>query len=98
MGTSAVGTALAEILHGFGIVPHRGCPCLDRAIEMNDRGIDWCEANIDTIVGWLREEADRRRLPFVDAIGSLLVRRAIRNARRAASNDSTQNANQTGNP
>ncbi len=53
---------------------------------MDARGCEWCEANIDTIVGWLREEAEKRGLPFLDVVGRLLVRRAIRNARRAASN------------
>jgi hypothetical protein len=37
----------------------------------------WCEANIGVIVGWLREEAERRKLPFVDLAGELLVKRAI---------------------
>jgi hypothetical protein len=52
---------------------------------MDRNGCDWCEANIDTIVGWLREEATKRKLPFVDIAGRLLVKRAIRNARKAAS-------------
>jgi len=51
---------------------------------MDERGIEWCEQNIDEIVGWLREEAHKRGLPFVDMAGRMLVRRAIRNARRAA--------------
>jgi hypothetical protein len=37
-----------------------------------------------TIVGWLREEATKRGLPFLDAAGRLLVRRAIKNARKSA--------------
>jgi hypothetical protein len=49
---------------------------------MDLSGPDWCAANIDTIVGWLREQAQARGLPFLDAAGRLLVRRAIRNARR----------------
>jgi hypothetical protein len=44
----------------------------------------WCEANLDTIVGWLREQAEARGLPFLDVAGRLLVRRAISNARKAA--------------
>jgi hypothetical protein len=44
----------------------------------------WCEANMAEIVGWLREEAAARGLPFFDAAGRLLVRRAIANARRRA--------------
>lgn len=42
----------------------------------------WCAANLETIVGWLREEAEKRKLPFIDAAARLLVRRAIANARR----------------
>jgi hypothetical protein len=43
----------------------------------------WCEAHLDEIVGWLREEAEKRGLPFLDMAGRLLVRRAISLARRA---------------
>jgi hypothetical protein len=46
--------------------------------------VEWCEANLDTIVGWLREQAETRGLPFLDLAGRLLVRRAISNARKAA--------------
>ena len=42
----------------------------------------WCEAHLDEIVGWLREEATKRKLPFVDMAGRVLVRRAISNARK----------------
>jgi hypothetical protein len=51
---------------------------------MDRQGGQWCEANIDIIVGWLREQATARGLPFLDAAGRMLVRRAIRNARRNA--------------
>ena len=42
----------------------------------------WCAENLDTIVGWLREQATERGLPFIDAAGRMLVKRAIRNAAR----------------
>jgi hypothetical protein len=82
------GTELTELLALAGVVAQRGCKCKERAREMDDnefRQPGWCEANIETIVGWLREEATKRKLPFVDVAGRLLVKRAIRNARRAAS-------------
>jgi hypothetical protein len=81
------GTELKKILAGwpFRIVATPNCSCNARAAEMDSRGCDWCEANIDTIVGWLRKEATKRGLPFLDAAGRLLVKRAIRNARKAAS-------------
>ena len=79
------GTELKKSLARIGIQPAKNCACNHRAAVMDRQGCDWCEANIDTIVGWLREEATKRGLPFLDAAGRLLVRRAIRNARKAAS-------------
>ena len=78
------GTALKALLATIGITADNNCSCNARAREMDARGCDWCEENIDTIVGWLRDEATKRGLPFLDAAGRMLVRRAIRNARRAA--------------
>jgi hypothetical protein len=79
------GTELKKLLRTIGIQATPNCSCNARARTMDANGCGWCEANIDTIVGWLREEATKRKLPFVDMAGRLLVRRAIRNARRAAS-------------
>lgn len=82
------GSELKKLLAGWPlyITVTADCPCTARASEMDTRGCDWCEQNIDTIVGWLREQAEARGLPFLDAVGRLLVRRAIKNARRAAAN------------
>jgi len=79
------GTALKKLLARIGITASPQCRCNKRAALMNARGPDWCEANIDTIVQWLREEAASRGLPFLDAAAKMLVRRAIRNARKEAS-------------
>jgi hypothetical protein len=76
------GTELKRLLGRIGIKAEPGCKCTARAEEMDRRGCEWCEANIPTIVGWLREEATKRGLPFVDVAGRVLVRRAISNARR----------------
>lgn len=77
------GTELKALLKTIGIVAKANCACNQRARVMDEQGCDWCEEHIDEIVGWLREEAGRRKLPFVDAAGRMLVRRAIRNARKA---------------
>lgn len=79
-----VGTELKKLLAAMRIVPRPGCKCLERAAQMDRAGIAWCDTHISTIVGWLREEAESRGLPFVYAAARLLVRRAIRNARRLA--------------
>jgi hypothetical protein len=83
------GTELKQQLLALGFAASEQCKCSERARLMDKNEFEtpgWCETNIDTIVGWLREEAEKRGLPFLDVVGRLLVRRAIRNARRAASN------------
>lgn len=81
---SGPGSELKKLLSRLGITASPTCSCNQRAKLMDANGCDWCESNLDEIVGWLREEAQRRNLPFVDIAGRVLVRRAIRNARRAA--------------
>lgn len=80
------GTILSNMIKSIGIVMSQGCSCRRHAIEMNDKGNDWCEQNIDTIVGWLREEAAKRKLPFFDTIGKIMVNRAIKKSRRLLAN------------
>jgi len=82
--TSGPGTELKKILARVGIVATPDCSCNAYAILMNANGCEWVEANLDTVVGWLREQATARGLPFLDMAGRVLVRRAGANARRAA--------------
>jgi hypothetical protein len=78
------GTELKKLLAGWPlwIVAKPNCSCNARARTMDSKGCDWVAANESTVVGWLREEAAKRSLPFLDAVGKLLVRRAISNARK----------------
>jgi len=80
--TELPGTELHALLGKFGLTASGDCKCNQRARYMDEMGCDWCEANIDEIVGWLRESAAERGLPFLDVAARLLVRRAIANARR----------------
>jgi hypothetical protein len=81
------GTELKKLLATVGITATPNCSCNARAAEMDRQGSEWCESNLDTIVGWLREEAEKRGLPFLDVAGRMLVRRAIKNARKQAKMD-----------
>lgn len=81
------GTVLSKMIKSVGIQMSDSCSCKRHALEMNDKGNDWCEQNIDTIVGWLREEAKRRNLPFIDALGKILVGRAIKKSRKLLANE-----------
>lgn len=79
------GTELKTLLAGwpFHITPRPGCRCEEYAAQMDAWGADECERRLPQIVGWLRDEATARGLPFVDAAGRLLVRRALHRARKA---------------
>jgi len=81
------GTELKSLLASwpFRIVATADCKCTSRAAYMDAKGCDWCESEegMAEIMGFLREAAEERGLPFVDIAARLLVRRAIANARKA---------------
>jgi hypothetical protein len=83
--THGPGVELKKLLKLVGITATPNCSCNARARKMDEEEAKepgWCTAHLDEIVGWLREEATKRKLPFLDAAGRVLVRRAISNARR----------------
>jgi hypothetical protein len=75
------GSELKKLLRRIGIDPTPTCSCNARALEMDSRGAAWCRENLETIVGWLREEAERRGLPFVEIAARGLVKLAIRRSK-----------------
>jgi hypothetical protein len=77
-----VGTELKALLSAIGIKAKPNCSCNTKARVMDERGISWCESNKGVIVRWLQDEAKKRRLPFVNAAGHLLLGRAISRARK----------------
>ncbi len=76
------GAELKALLKTIGIVASPTCSCNKRAKIMDEKGCDWCEENIDEIDGWLREEATKRKLPYISLAGKTLIRLAIRRARK----------------
>ena len=80
------GTELSRLLKRLGINPTPTCQCRAKAEQMDLWGPDECERpeRIAEVVAVMRAEAGARGLPFVDIAGRMLVRRAIRNARRSA--------------
>jgi hypothetical protein len=76
------GTELKALLKTIGIVAKPNCSCNKRARVMDEKGCDWCEQNIDTIDGWLADEAKKRSLPYLSLAGKMLIRLAIRRARK----------------
>jgi hypothetical protein len=78
------GAQLKRLLAGwpFYITSTASCPCNAYARQMDEWGCDECESRMDEIVAHLRTQAESRGLPFIDAAGRFLVRRAIKNARK----------------
>lgn len=82
------GTYLKAILKRLGYASKVGCKCNGRARLMNSNGIEWCQTNVETIVGWLKEEADRQELAFFETGARLVVHRAIKLAEKFAAKTS----------
>lgn len=83
--TSGPGTELKGLLKDWlGIQASPNCSCNARARQMDEWGPDLCEQNLQTIVGWLEEQAKARKLPFVRFAAEQAVKLAIRRARKKA--------------
>ena len=80
------GQELKKLLKKIGITSSPNCSCNKKARFMDTQGVKWCEENIDTIIDWLREEATKRKLPFIDIAAKLLIKKAISNAKRNIKN------------
>jgi hypothetical protein len=79
------GTELKKLLKSIGIVAKPNCSCNKRAQLMDHNEATepgWCEAHIEEISGWLQEEAHKRGLPYIASAGKLLIRMAIKRAKR----------------
>ena len=76
------GTELKKLLSKIGITSSPTCSCNARAKTMDEKGISWCEENVETICDWLQEEATKRKLPFVRLAGKALIHMAIRRAKK----------------
>lgn len=81
-----VGTEVKKLLKAIGIVPTPNCLCNARAETMDRNGAAWCELNREVIIGWLKEEADKRKIPFAHFAGSMLLNRAIKRAKKVKKN------------
>lgn len=78
------GTELKALLSKVGITSTPTCSCNARANHMDIQGIQWCRDNEELILEWLKEEAEKRNLPFIAFGAKMLIRRAIKNAEKKA--------------
>lgn len=78
------GTELKALLGMIGIKSSPTCSCNKRAKTMDENGIEWCKENVPTIISWLQEEAQKRRLPFSRLAARKLIQLSISKAERKA--------------
>jgi hypothetical protein len=80
------GAELKKLLGRLGITSTPDCLCNSVARKMDAWGPDECEKpeRISEVLDAMRENASERGLPFIELAARLLIRRAIRNARRAS--------------
>ena len=84
----------------LGIESTPNCSCNKRALMMDIQGPKWCRENIPMIVGWLKEEYERRKssqektdklgmvasmLPFSETAATILVKTSIRQSEKCQS-------------
>jgi len=84
------GQELKATLKLLGIEAAEGCSCNARATMMDIWGPEKCRQDIETILDWLKEEADKRNMGhlYVRAFVKVAVLRAIRAAeKKIASGD-----------
>ena len=77
-----VGTELKKLLSFMNIRATPNCSCNKRAKMMNEKGISWCKKNLDTICLWLKEESEKRKIPFFKYGAKKLIKLAISRAER----------------
>lgn len=78
-----VGTELSRLLKKFGIsAKEEGCSCRHKSKLMDKRGVLWCENHVGEIMGYMRDNARKMKIPFFAMPAKMLIRQAIKNAKR----------------
>lgn len=80
--SEGAGKELKILLSYIGLKSSENCSCNAKAQIMNRMGIKWCKDNIDTIMTWLKSEAEKRHLPFSDIIAKKIIQLAIYRAEK----------------
>lgn len=75
------GTELERLISWFK-KKNGKCGCGNRIKKMNMWGPDKCEENMEIILGWLEGSAKTNKIPFSKTLAKVLVKKAIRNARK----------------
>ena len=82
---NGAGSELKAIFTSFHIYPDGDCNCEAIANEMDQRGPDWCEENVESLIDQIEAESKKRRWAkyiFSRIVARRMIRLAIKRARR----------------
>ena len=79
---SQPGTALHRKLSSWGITPSDNCDCRPHIKEMDDKGLVWCENNVDGILDGMEKEAKKRHIIFFRFGARKVVNRVFKFCRK----------------
>lgn len=83
-GTELVLLLANKLWQMIGVNLTTTCGCLGKAQEMNNKGPNWCEANAEPLIEYLRKvhKSQRIRIPFSRTVAKKLLFTAIKRARK----------------
>lgn len=81
--TAGVGTRLKRFLRRLRIELPENCSCNARIEIMDNNGPVWCRDRRREIVGWMREDAERKNIQFIPFAARAILDRAIIATRRS---------------
>lgn len=70
---SNIGTILKRKLSYLGFSPSSNCSCNKLAKEMDEKGPNWCTKNIEYLLEKIKENAKRKKTPFIKWIVKKLI-------------------------
>lgn len=75
------GSILKEDLAAWGFKERENCNCGQYARMMDLNGPQWCLDQMDKILGWMKQSAHQRKLPFSRLVGKKFVKDAVKKYR-----------------
>lgn len=76
-----VGTCLINLLEKLGIYYDQLTKFRSKINLMDSNGIEWCENNKETILAWLKQEAETRNIHYHSKLARALLRLAIKQSK-----------------
>lgn len=74
---NGIGDRLAEKFSSYGIRSEKGCSCSEVAGKLNAESPQWCRDNMPWILEKIRENSQKKGIPFIELVVKKIVNEAI---------------------